>query len=193
FQILLQIGAGTGLLFILRWFWWRINAFSELTAMIVSFVVAVYLELLHPGLFPAAPLGPATKLLIGVGITTAAWVAVTFVTPPAAEETLRRFCALVRPGGPGWARVVRRAAADGRPLEAAGERWSVPQGILAMLAGSFAVYAALFAIGSWLYGRFLTATVLTVVAAVGAIYVVRVWGAVSRGAPEPAAREVPAR
>src|SRR5690606_20017933 len=193
FQILLQIGAGTGLLFILRWFRWRINAFSELAAMVVSVLGAVYRELLHPAIFPAAALGHTVKLLIGGGITTVAWVAVTFATPPADEATLRRFCALVRPGGPGWASVVRRAAADGRPLEVAGERWTVPQGILAMLAGCFAVYSALFAIGSWLYGRFLTATVLTVVAVVGAVYVVRVWGAVSRGAPEPAAREVPAR
>ncbi|HEX7089151.1 MAG TPA: sodium:solute symporter family protein [Longimicrobiales bacterium] len=193
FQILLQIGAGTGLLFILRWFWWRINAFSELAAMVVSFLVAVYLELLHPAIFPAAALGPTVKLLIGVGITTVAWIAVTFATRPTDEETLRRFCALVRPGGPGWARVVRRAAADGRPLEAAGERWTVPQGILAMLAGCFAVYSALFAIGSWLYGRFLAATVLTAVAIAGSIYLVRVWGAVSRGAPEPVEREVPAR
>jgi len=190
FQILLQIGAGTGLLFILRWFWWRINAFSELTAMIVSFLVAVYLELVHPALFPAAPLGPTVKLLMGVGITTAAWIAVTFVTRPTDEETLRRFYALVRPGGPGWAEVVRRAAAEGRPLDAAGERWTVPQGILAMLAGCFAVYSALFAIGSWLYGRYVIATALTIVAILASIYLVRVWGAVSRGAPEPAAREV---
>ena len=193
FQILLQIGAGTGLLFILRWFWWRINAFSELAAMIVSFLVAVYLELVHPALFPAAPLGPTVKLLMGVGITTAAWIAVTFATRPTDEETLRRFYALVRPGGPGWAPVVRRAAAEGRPLEAAGERWTVPQGILAMLAGCFAVYSALFAIGSWLYGRYLVAAVLTIVAIGASIYLVRVWGAVSRGAPEPVGQEVPAR
>src|SRR5690606_41461879 len=77
--------------------------------------------------------------------------------------------------------------------EAAGERWTVPQGILAMLAGCFAVYSALFAIGSWLYGRFLVATMLTAVAIAGSVYVVRVWGAVSRGAPEPVEREVPAR
>ncbi len=115
------------------------------------------------------------------------------MTRPTDEETLRRFCALVRPGGPGWARIVSRAAAEGRPLEAAGERWTVPQGILAMLAGCFAVYSALFAIGSWLYGRFLVATMLTAVAIAGSVYVVRVWGAVSRGAPEPVEREVPAR
>src|SRR5690606_31286884 len=151
------------------------------------------LELVHPELFPAATLGPTVKLLLGVGITTVAWMAVTFATRPADEETLRRFYALVRPGGPGWAPAARRAAAGGRPLEAAGQRWTAPQGILAMLAGCFAVYSALFAIGSWLYGRYLVAIALTAVAIVASIYLVRVWGAVSRGAPEPAGREVPAR
>ncbi len=186
FQILLQIGAGTGLLFILRWFWWRINAFSEISAMVVSFLVAFYLELLHPQLFPAAALSTATKLLLGVGITTAAWLAVTFLTRPTDEATLRSFFARVHPGGPGWATVVRRAEAEGRPLPGSDEPWTVPQGILAMLAGSFAVYSALFAIGYWIYGRTLLAAVLTTVALVSSVYLVRVWAAVSRGAPEPA-------
>ncbi|HEX7119877.1 MAG TPA: sodium:solute symporter family protein [Longimicrobiales bacterium] len=186
FQILLQIGAGTGLLFIMRWFWWRINAFSELAAMIVSFLVAVYLELVHPAPFPAAPLSATDKLLLGVGITTAAWVGVTFLTRPTDEAVLRRFFALVRPGGPGWAAVVRRADAEGRPLPGAAEPWSVPRGILAMVAGCFAVYAALFAIGYWIYGRTLLAAVLTVGATLAAIYLARVWAAVSRGAPEAA-------
>src|SRR5690606_716780 len=152
FQILLQIGAGTGLLFILRWFWWRINAYSELAAMIVSFLVAVYFELVHPAVFPAAPLSASVKLVAGVAITTAAWVAVTLLTRPTEEAVLRRFYSLVRPGGPGWAPVVRRAEAEGVRLAGAGEPWAVPRGILAMVAGCFAVYSALFAVGYWIYG-----------------------------------------
>lgn len=179
FQILLQIGAGTGLLFILRWFWWRINAYSELTAMVVSFLFAVYVELVHPSLFPGAPLGQTVKLVSAVAVTTAAWVAVTLVTRPADEATLRRFVESVRPGGPGWAPVVARAAAQGRPLAGAGEAWMVPQGVLAMLAGSLAIYSALFAIGSWITGRFLLAAALTMLAAAGAIFVARVWARVS--------------
>lgn len=179
FQILLQIGAGTGLLFILRWFWWRINAFSELTAMVVSFMVAVYVELLHPALFPALALGASLKLVVAVAVTTAAWVAVTLVTRPADEATLRRFCELVRPGGPGWAPVITRAAAEGVPVRGSGEAWVVPQGILAMLAGSAAIYAALFGIGSWITGRFILASALTIVAAGGAAFVVHVWARVS--------------
>jgi SSS family solute:Na+ symporter len=179
FQILLQIGAGTGLLFILRWFWWRINALSEITAMAVSFMLALYLELIHPFMFPAAPLSPAFKLILGVSITTAAWIIVTFATKPTDLDTLRRFLELVRPGGPGWAPVIRDLSARGETVEGAGEPWLLPQGILAMLAGCFAVYSSLFAIGYWIYGRLLLAGVLTVVAGLSAVYLVRVWNRVS--------------
>jgi SSS family solute:Na+ symporter len=86
FNILLQIGAGTGLLFILRWFWWRINAFSELAAMIISFMVAVYFEFFGP-----EDLDDYMKLLIGVGITTVGWLVVTFLTPPTDHKTLVDF------------------------------------------------------------------------------------------------------
>ncbi|HSK18665.1 MAG TPA: sodium:solute symporter family protein [Longimicrobiales bacterium] len=179
FGILLQIGAGTGLLFILRWFWWRINAISELTAMTVSFIVAVYLEVVHPGMFPEAALSGSTKLVIGVAITTIAWVTVTLMTKPADERTLRSFYALTRPGGPGWQPVLDRAAAEGQPVVGTGDGWVVPQGILAMVAGCFAVYSALFAIGYWIYGRYAIAALLTVVAVVGAVYLAKAWGRVS--------------
>jgi len=179
FQILLQIGAGTGLLFILRWFWWRINALSEITAMAVSFALAIYLELMHPRMFPETPLSPTFKLLFGVAVTTVSWLAVTFATRPTDAATLRRFLELVRPGGPGWAPLIRTLAARGETVARIDEPWLVPQGILAMLAGCFAVYSALFAIGEWIYGRFVLAGVLTVVSAVSGFYLVRVWGRVS--------------
>jgi solute:Na+ symporter, SSS family len=182
FQILLQIGAGTGLLFILRWFWWRINAASELTAMAVSFVLAIYLELIHPQAFPDAPLSPSAKLLLGVGITTVAWVSVALVTPPTDPATLRRFYRLVRPGGPGWVKLVEEARREGDPLPDPNEGWTVPQGLLATLVGSVTIYAALFGIGYWLYGKYVLATVLTVTAIVGTVYVVKQWGRLS-GSP----------
>jgi solute:Na+ symporter, SSS family len=179
FGILLQIGAGTGLLFILRWFWWRINAISELTAMIVSFVAAFYLELLHPQLLPGAPLSPSARLVIGVAITTVAWISATLLTRPADDATLRSFYRLVQPGGPGWDAVVARAHADGDELVHDGGAWIVPQGILAMVAGCFAVYSALFGIGYWIYGRWAAAALLTAIAIAGSIYLARVWGRVS--------------
>jgi SSS family solute:Na+ symporter len=175
FNILLQIGAGTGLLFILRWFWWRINAWSEITAMVVSFVIAVYVELLHPAWFPARELSTTAKLLFGVSMTTTAWVAVTFLTRPTDAATLRGFVALTRPGGPGWARTIRDAEALGLHVEGAGEPWNVPQGVLAMLAGAFAIYGTLFATGLFLYGRMAPAAVAAAVAVVSGGFLIRLW------------------
>jgi solute:Na+ symporter, SSS family len=179
FQILLQIGAGTGLLFILRWFWWRINAYSELTAMIVSFLVAVWLELIQPVLFPDLALAPSTRLIIGVAITTGAWLLVTYVTRPVDEATLRRFYRIARPGGPGWDDLARRAAADGEPLPDPAGDWTVPRGILAMTVGALAVYAALFATGYWIYGRTALAAALTLVSLGAAVALARIWGSVA--------------
>jgi hypothetical protein len=178
FQILLQIGAGTGLLFLLRWFWWRINAWSELTAMVVSFAVALGFVIGHRlGL----NLAPWQELLTGVGITTIAWVAVTLLTPPASEEILRDFHRLVRPGGPGWRPVIERARADGIELEVE-ERGVLARGVGAMLLGCLTVYSALFGIGWWLYGRPELAVGLLLVAAVTAGGLTRLWGGVS-GSP----------
>ncbi|MGK7311736.1 MAG: sodium:solute symporter family protein [Candidatus Longimicrobiales bacterium M2_2A_002] len=180
FQILLQIGAGTGLLFILRWFWWRINAISEITAMVVSFLVAVWLELVQPRLYPGLDLDASLKLVIGVAITTAAWVAATYLSRPTGEATLRTFYRTARPGGPGWAGVADRAAAAGEPLSTdPAEDWTVPEGILAMTAGVLAVYAALFATGYWIYGRWALATALSAVAVTGAVALARIWGRVA--------------
>ena len=170
FNILLQIGAGTGLLFILRWFWWRINAFSELTAMVVSFGVAVYFQL-----FGSDEVSDAVKLVTGVGITTASWILVTLITQPASKETLRSFYCLVRPGGPGWKKVLDEAREDGTPLDEDGRPWSVPFGILCMVAGCFAVYSTLFATGYWIYGRHVPAVILSVVAVVSTIFLMQAW------------------
>jgi Na+/proline symporter len=184
FQILLQIGAGTGLLFILRWFWWRINAFSELTAMVVSFVVALWLEVIQPRLYPGLDMDASLKLVIGVSITTVAWVAVTYLSRPTAESTLRGFYRTAKPGGPGWRDVADRAAADGEALPTdPADDWTVPEGILAMTAGVLAVYAALFATGYWVYGRYTLATVLSAVAIAAAVALARIWGRVAGRAP----------
>src|SRR5213082_2586123 len=96
FQILLQIGAGTGLIFLLRWFWWRINAWSEIAGMVISFVVAVYFQFVHTAL-GCAPLAPTLRLVIGIAITTVGWLAVTFATPPTDRATLQAFYDRIRP------------------------------------------------------------------------------------------------
>ncbi|MFH1747762.1 MAG: sodium:solute symporter family protein [Planctomycetota bacterium] len=176
FKILLQIGAGTGLLFILRWFWWRINPYSELTAMVVSFLVAIYMQLFAPEY-----LEDWHKLLIGVGLTTVAWILVTLITPPAAAPTLRTFYKLTRPGGPGWRKIIAEAQADGETITGpeAG-RSNLPLGILCMVAGCFAVYSALFGTGYWIYGEYTLAIIMTLIAlaATGALMIL--WNRVAR-------------
>lgn len=175
FNILLQIGAGTGLIFILRWFWWRISAYSELAAMVISFVVALYLEVIHPytGL---APLSISTKLLLGVGITTLGWVMVTFLTRPTDKATLRNFYRLVRPGGPGWKKVVQEAELEGEDVEEdMATAWDVPWGLLCMLIGVVAVYTALFATGYWIYGDFVWAALLTGIALLSSFLLMKAW------------------
>ena len=147
FQILLQIGAGTGLVFLLRWFWWRVNAWSEVSAMVISFLVAIYFELIHVKLGFQA-LDPSVKLVFGVAITTVGWLTVTFLTPPAKEETLRGFYLKIRPFGKGWRKVLNLGSDDPGP-----ERGGVAAGFMGWFLGMTAVYGALFGIGYILYGN----------------------------------------
>ncbi|HVS03128.1 MAG TPA: sodium:solute symporter family protein [Thermoanaerobaculia bacterium] len=173
FQLMLQIGAGTGLLFLLRWFWWRVNAASELVAMGVSFAVAAYFEL-GGGRVAGVELAGWQRLVAGVAITSVAWIATALLSRPADEATLRDFCRRIRPGGPGWRAVRRRAAAAGEPLpEGGGE---LPVGIACAALGALGVYAALFATGLALYGRGVAAAALGVVAAAAAVTIRQLWG-----------------
>jgi Na+/proline symporter len=172
FRILLQIGAGTGLLFMLRWFWWRINAASELVAMVVSFALAVYFEIFGGTLFGWATLG-WHKLVAAVVVTTSAWIATALLTTSTDEETLERFYRQILPGGPGWNVVRRRAEANGPPLPAV--RSNLTSGILCMLLGSLAVYSALFATGLVLYGRYSWAGLFVGLGGASAFVIRRLW------------------
>ncbi|MCK4287855.1 MAG: Na+:solute symporter [Bacteroidales bacterium] len=176
FNILLQIGAGTGLIFILRWFWWRINAFSEITAMIVSFIIALYFQIVHP--YTGLPeVSTAIQLVIGVGITTAAWIFVTFLTKPADKKTLRKFYRLVHPGGPGWKKVIKDAEKDKDPIDDKDDKpWDVPKGILCMVLGCFAIYSALFATGNWIYGKYIYAGILTLIIFISGFLLLKISG-----------------
>ncbi len=143
FTLLLSIGAGTGLIYLLRWFWWRINAWSEVSAMATSFVVSI-------AFFVAAKFGHAvdttTELLITIGATTVVWIAVTYLTPPVEAAVLRSFYDKVRPAGPGWARVRREGALPPSPD-------SMPLALLGWVLGLASVYGALFAAGGFVYHR----------------------------------------
>lgn len=145
FQILLNIGAGTGLVFLLRWFWYRVNVWSELAAMAISFLVAVYFAWLHPTL-GFDPLPPSAQIVASVAVTTVGWLAVTLATPPADQATLQRFYDKIRPLGRGWRRVVDAEAGRDR----AG---TVTAALLAWFLGCVTVYGVLFATGYVLYGR----------------------------------------
>lgn len=168
FDIMVLVGAGTGLLFLLRWFWWRINAWSELAAMIISFIVAVVMQFVVKD-----SLQEWQKLVIGVGITTAGWIVVTLLTPPSDEQVLRRFVALVQPGGPGWRAVRARAAAAGTPLPV--RAGSVTVTISCIVLGCIAVYGALAATGYFLYGNTLVGSVLASLAALATLGLVVLW------------------
>ena len=146
FQILLQIGAGTGLVFLLRWFWWRINAWSEISAMIISFLIAVYFEFVHTNMLGLEALEPSFQLVFGVLLTSIGWVTVTLLTPPASPETLKSFHQLIRPMGGGW-----RGAGLG--LEPDPDGSSPTAAFLAWFLGCIAIYGALFGTGYALYGR----------------------------------------
>ncbi|MHC4571305.1 MAG: sodium:solute symporter family protein [Planctomycetota bacterium] len=174
FHILLQVGAGTGLIYILRWFWWRINAFSELTAMVVSFLVACYFEFVH-GAIGFEEVATWQKLITGVGITTASWLVITLITRPTEQKTLRSFYSLVQPGGPGWEAVLLRAKNENTPIDESGQRWDVPMGILCMVFGCLAVYTALFAAGSWIYQNYTQGAVLTAIAIVATVLLLKFW------------------
>lgn len=174
FNILLSIGAGTGLIFILRWFWWRINAYTEIAGMVISFLVAIYLQILHPKL-GFEPLSTANSLLLSIAITTFGWVVVTYLTRPSDDATLRNFYKVVRPAGSGWNPVLARAKADGVHIEPAQEG-ELSLEILCMVVGTFAVYFTLFAAGYWVYGQFMPAVILTGLAIVTSAYLFRLWG-----------------
>ncbi len=168
FKILLQIGAGTGLIFILRWFWWRINIWSEITGMVVSFLVAIFFRFIYP--HTGGPdLESWMVLIIGIGITTVAWVAVTFMTPPEDINVLRNFYQLVQPASSGWKPVLKRS--EGLKKEPG----QLPLEIAAMFIGCFFVYGTLFTTGYWMYGETVNALIAGGVALASGVLLVLIW------------------
>ena len=156
FQILLQIGAGTGLIFLLRWFWWRVNAWSEIAGMAISFVVALYFQFIHTAL-GFAPLSPTLELVIGVAITTLGWLLVTFATPPTDRATLQAFYDRIHPFDRGWRAAVTTGPSNPRD--------NVSAAFLCWFLGVAVIYAALFGTGYVLYGKPLPAITCLVFAA----------------------------
>jgi SSS family solute:Na+ symporter len=175
FDVILQVGAGTGLLYLVRWFWWRVNAWCEIVAMASSFGVSIALLVLKA---QGVAFSTHVALLTTIAITTVCWVATAYLGPETDREVLIAFWRKVRPAGPGWARI--RDLAGPADRDAAAERDNVPLAMLGWFAGTTAVYSALFAEGSYLYGRTPQAILLTVVFVVSGsvlIWVIRkTWG-----------------
>ncbi len=146
FSLLLLLGAGTGLIYILRWFWWRINAYTEIVAMISSLIISIYFSFIHDRL-ELIKLLEWQKLVIGAIATTIIWIIATFLTPPDDKETLQKFVHKVNPGGPGWKKFPS--------TDNINKKWSVPTGILCMILGCIIVYGLLLGFGCILYGNIL--------------------------------------
>lgn len=162
FDIILQVGAGTGLLYLIRWFWWRINAWCEVVAMISSFLVSVLFAVLaKQGIYTGSS---ASNLILTIAATTVCWIAAAYLAPQTDRKTLIEFYRKVRPAGPGWAPI--RAAAQLTPSELAQTGDSMPLALVGWVAGSMTIWASLFTVGNILYGR------TTYALALGAVFVV---------------------
>ena len=178
FNLLLVFGAGTGLIFILRWFWWRINAWSEITAMVASGVVSLLITIpsIKTFLFGLGGLFPSwAEFPFVVFITTGLWLLVTFMTPSEDSEVLRSFYKKTQPGGPGWSKVIKEAKAESVDLIDGEQGWSVPSGIIAMLLGCLMIYSTMFATGYYIYGDYQLAYPLTGLVVVSAYFLVKMW------------------
>ena len=153
FDIILMFGAGTGSIFILRWFWWRINAWSEIAAMLSSGLISILFanEKIASAIFNENFIEPYFKFPFIVLITTIVWLVVTFMTKPDDDQKLIEFYKKTRPGGPGWKRIVNHQ--DFKNEKEYNKTWAVPRGILCMLVGCLAIYSALFSTGYFIYGE----------------------------------------
>jgi Na+/proline symporter len=165
FNLLLAVGAGTGLLYILRWFWWRITAWCEIVAMVSSFIVALtFLILAKNGVV----FGFSQQLIIGVAITTLAWLAAAWLLPQTDEATLIAFYEKVRPFGPGWRRIQAKSMA----AVVKGDNY--PLALLGWIAGVAMIWSALFTVGNFLYGRMDYTAVLGIIFLISGVTVVQV-------------------
>ncbi len=190
FQYILMIGAGTGLIYILRWFWWRINAFSELAAMIAAGTFSIIFILIentamitdNEGFIQIFGLGMSMtywniiKFTGIVALTTISWIVVTFLTKPENDQILRDFYSKIRPGGPGWGPVVDKAEKEGIILVKEKDlKWDVPTGLLCMVAGCGFIYSILFAIGHFLYSNTLYGFIFIGITLISGIILIHFW------------------
>jgi Na+/proline symporter len=157
FNLILQVGAGTGLLYLIRWFWWRINAWCEIVAMLSSFAVSVFFLVLRRH---GAVLGTHRELLISVAFTTVCWLATVYLGPETDRQTLVAFYRKVRPFGPGWRRIRAEAGISTAQAVEAEPPENIPLALLGWATGCAVIWSSLFTLGNFLYGRYGYASVL---------------------------------
>ena len=178
FDIILMFGAGTGLIFILRWFWWRINAWSEISAMLVSGIVSILLAFTPLGGYffgDDGLMASYAKFPMIVLVTTVVWVVVTYATQAESKTVLQKFYIKIQPGGPGWNKVVNEAKEENIEIVKTNEGWSVPSGIIAMFVGCAFIYSIMFATGNLIYGNYTDVFMLLGVALVTGIILLKLW------------------
>ena len=180
FNLLLVFGAGTGLIFILRWFWWRINAWSEIAAMISSGLISLLLAIPSTGikeaLFGTDGVFPVWfEFPFVVLSTTLVWLFTTLLTPSETKEVLRSFYTKIQPGGPGWEKVIDDANKENIDLTNGETGWTVPSGIIAVLLGCLMIYSIMFATGYFIYGDYQFAIPLTAIALVSSYFLIKTW------------------
>ena len=171
FGIIVLMGAGTGLLFILRWFWWRINAYSEIAAMIISLLVAIIFKFV----LPEGTLDGHVELLLSVAITTVGWIAVTLMTPAVERKTLIDFYNLIKPHKGGWQPVIQEGVANEAINPNEVTTGQLPRELTGMFAGIFLVYGILFTTGLYLYGEMTNALIGLAITLVAAVMLWRSW------------------
>ena len=177
FDILLLSGAGSGAIYLLRWFWWRINAWTEIVAMASATVMAFVLVLFVPDAWVETSLldAAAVKLLIAVSFTSLVWIATTYLTKSESMETLIRFYEQVQPGGPGWKKVIDAAEKQGILFSEEQKGWDLPQGLLSVALGTLGIYAALFSTGNFIYGKWAWGLGLMFISLTSSFLVIRLW------------------
>jgi solute:Na+ symporter, SSS family len=169
FDVILQVGAGTGLLYLVRWFWWRVNAWCEVVAMVSSFVVSlVFLALAKNGVHVSTH----AALVLTVVATTVCWVITAYVGPQTDRDVLVRFYRAVRPAGRGWEPIRKIAGVSDAELAATGD--NIPMALVGWVAGCAAIWSALFTVGNLLYGRTSAALGLLVVFVITSLVLVRI-------------------
>jgi Na+/proline symporter len=179
FDILLVFGAGTGLIFILRWFWWRINAWSEITAMFASGIITIILKLTPVGPFFFDEMNGVFPEWVAypfvVVITTILWLGATYMTQPETKSVLLNFYKKIQPGGPGWSHVAKVSNKNDLGHLKENLKWGVPAALKAMILGCMLIYSCMFAVGYWIFGENKLAIIFMCLFLVFGVLLTRIW------------------